>query len=517
MSDTIRQQLEDVRRKLLDLTRRNRLLNHRDKGQRTCRVVHELPKQVVERLLGGKRFQFLSRDEAPAEVAELLDPFDDPQDNEADALAFDLAPIRQGKDDPHNDDALQTLLPGKVLQDRLLKLSREADAALREQGYNILFLTLGVVEWKEDDDDPISRAPLLFIPVDLARRNINSRHTLRWRGEDMLVNPCLVELCKREFGFDLPEFDEEAGIGALLKGVGEVIPKDKGWALENEIHLGLFSFQKLLMWRDLDLEAWPDGKLADHKLIRVFAGDEPADVSGQMPDPDKLDDEIPPSENFQVMDADSSQQSAIIAAKRGLDLVIDGPPGTGKSQTITNIIAELLAEGKTVLFVAEKSAALNVVKRRLEKVGLGDFALELHSHKTSKKLVLGELSRVLNQPPGDAADKRLDGSELQAVRDRLNAYARQLHRTIGAQEMSVYEAIGRLVELADASDARADLTSVMQWGRPTIAAALERLRTIDTRLHRVGNLTEHPWRGVGLTSVGFQDVQRLGDEATAVA
>ncbi len=148
-----------------------------------------------------------------------------------------------------------------------------------------------------------------------------------------------------------------------------------------------------------------------------------ADVAGDdqaMPDATTLDETVQPSESYQIRDADSSQQVAIPAAKRGLSAVIEGPPGTGKSQTITNIIAECLAEGKTVLFVAEKAAALAVVKRRLEAADLGDFMLELHSHKANKRSVLDELQRTLTAFEQPIATGAPDPQTLEISRARLN-------------------------------------------------------------------------------------------------
>ena len=165
----------------------------------------------------------------------------------------------------------------------------------------------------------------------------------------------------------------------------------------NAVFLGFFSFSKLLMYKDLDPHHWPsEKKPQDHSTIRKLFGAE-----GFKKDPplfseeDILDNQISPSETCQVLDADSSQTCAIYEVKKGRTLIIQGPPGTGKSQTITNVIAESIADDKKILFVAEKLAALEVVKRRLDKVYLGDACLELHSYKANKRAVLTELKRTL--------------------------------------------------------------------------------------------------------------------------
>src|SRR6185369_7151115 len=154
-------------------------------------------------------------------------------------------------------------------------------------------------------------------------------------------------------------------------------------------------FQKLAMWEDLGRNA---ERVKVHPLCRAIAGDTsvPLVQPTDLPTADKLDEVVPPVQAIHILDADSSQHEAIEAVKRGAHLVMDGPPGTGKSQTIANMIAEFLAAGKTVLFVSEKTAALEVVRRRLELKKLSDFCLALHSHKANKREVIEELGRCLN-------------------------------------------------------------------------------------------------------------------------
>src|SRR5580700_9355080 len=121
----------------------------------------------------------------------------------------------------------------------------------------------------------------------------------------------------------------------------------------------------------------------NHNLCRALAGDPTVALTfpSDLPRAEDLDKKVHPQETFHILDADSSQHEAVAAATRGASLVLDGPPGTGKSQTIANVIAEFMAAGKTVLFVSEKAAALEMVQRRLQIKGLGDFVLACHSHK----------------------------------------------------------------------------------------------------------------------------------------
>jgi len=570
----------DIRRQLLDLTRNNRLLNHRNRGQRTLQIVDERADSVYKLLVEETAsMQFLSREEAPAEIRDQL-PSDDSQDRAplakapepaqqhespqpADPSLFadtppstaadthapsitslaaaiesgeagnsdshapagiestepsdalpELAPLTaDAAAERHHDKHLQTVLTSSVLQARLVNLAREAASAFDEQGCNILYLTMGIVQWREaDESSVVCRAPLIFVPVELHRKSVNTRYSVHAFDDDIIANPCLVELCRTQFKCDLPTFDSDKDTPSeYFARVQSQIDGMAGWKLLPELHLGLFSFSKLLMYRDLDERNWPaDSPLGAHPLVRCLSGmDDGTDDKEGIPDPNQLDQLLKPAECFQVVDADSSQQSAILAAKRGLSLVIDGPPGTGKSQTITNIIAECLAEAKTVLFVSEKAAALDVVKRRLEQQGMGDFALELHSRKASRKAVLAEIGRVIEKQVAIAAAAGNGGEQLQRVRDDLNAYHRQLHEPLESLGISPFVGMSRGIAWSDAPTADCEIPDITHWTGQQLADACEQIATLDRRLGRVGDPAVHPWRGVGCTSLAYADRQRI--------
>lgn len=496
-------QLEDARRRLLDLTRRNRLLNHRSSGRTTLRIIDEIPAEVFRQLVVGEQtLQFRAREEAPNESAGLIATEVDRElepESDMPSQNFTLAPIdERDSSGRHTDKNLQTALNGDQLQGRLLYLARQAASAREEQGCNILYLALGVIEWREKPNDQPSRAPLIFIPADLQRRTVKSRHNLQRFEDDILINPCLVELCRRMFRFELPavDIDETFDVDIYFAKVAAALSDLPGWRFLPEIHLGLFSFAKLLMYRDLDPTIWSSQhRLADHPIIQRISGFPTPLVNDvyTMPRAESLDEMVPPSDCYQVVDADSSQQVAIQAVKSGFSTVIEGPPGTGKSQTITNIVAECLATGKTVLFVAEKAAALSVVKRRLESVGLGDYVLELHSNKTSKRLVLDELQRTLASYEEPFIVSRLDPGSLEQSRARLNDYAQSLHLPLGALDISPYEAIGRHLDIRNVPEADIVIDTPLTWDAGRLHVAHELIDAFDRWRTRVGNATTHPW------------------------
>lgn len=567
--DPIDLMLERIRRALLDLTRRNRLLNFKSvRGRVSLQIVDEVPEEVFRLLVGeGRTLQFLAREEAKQGAAlgapvmatnaastefdaadegsplddivpEVAGDGEDPLDGDgvewdgcADAGAagddpeqcvdqgevhFELATLdgQVERAERHTDLMLQTDLPGEQLQKALIHLAREARSALEERGTNTLFITLGMVEWTEPaKPDQPSRAPLLFLPVELKRKNVNRRYRVSMLDGEVMTNPSLLELCRRSIGAELPEADleQEFDPGTYFRRVTAAIAALPGWRLLPEVHLGLFSFAKLLLYQDLDPAHWPvDGNLARHPLVRLLAGvpGSEAPAGAELPDTRRLDETIEPEQSFQVVSADSSQQAAIVAAKHGANLVIQGPPGTGKSQTITNIIAECLAAGRSVLFVAEKAAALDVVKSRLERAGLGDVVLDLHSRTASRRAVLEELRRSLEAEP-DVVPAAAEGRELARTRAELNAYVRDLHQPIGGLAISPYDAMARAVETRDAPEIAVDLPGYFDWSAEEYAALEEHVAQLERCLQRTGPIAVHPFRGAAVARGGLEVRQRV--------
>ena len=515
MSAGIQDKLAELRKNLLDLSRRNRLLNLPGKGRTTLPIVDELPLEIWQSLVvAAKTMSFLAREEAPGT------PPPPAREAAAEAAEMPLAPLAEPAE-RHTDKHLQTALDGEALQARLLHLAREAQSALLEQGANVLFLALWTVEWREPGErETAARAPLLFVPVELVRKSVHSRHAVRAGSDEILVNPCLKELMSRVIRAELPELEygEDLDLTSWLAAARTAITAVPGWKVHEEACLGLFSFNKLLLYHDLDPQRWPaSASLTDHPLVRALTGVAPITLPPDqaVQDPATLDDQ-PLEDSWLVVDADSSQQAAVEAGKRGLSLVIEGPPGTGKSQTITNLIAEFLAAGKKVLFVAEKAAALEVVQRRLEAAGFGEFLLELHSKSQSKRSVLDQIARALDAPSGG---KQIppDVRELGNARMRLNGYVRALHAPFGAAKTSAHAAIAHAIAQRSAPEAKAPIPELDLITRDELRQHLETLQTLDQRLERIGDPARHPWRGATLASLGVAAQQQIRDAHTTLA
>lgn len=462
------QQLGIVRRDLLDLGLRNPLLNYRTSKARGVDIVQGRSVEVVDLLMRqGKALGFLGipestsrnhlnliKQEKNQEDSEQLvlsafegvDNQESPTDGEQAKLETGEA-VRLGPESTRSLN-LQTPYTEKVLQSRLLKTYYDARNFIEERGVNVLFLALGMLTWFENDtSEQPHRAPLILVPVDLDRKNVRSQFHIRYNDDDLEPNLSL-DAKLREFGTVLPPFpdSDDFDISAYFGAIREVIQPKSRWSLaEDEIVLGFFSFGKLLMYRDLDDGAWTGAEpLSAHPLITSLLGEGFRDVPSPFTDETYLDQHIDPGTTHQVVDADSSQLLAVLEVANGRNLVIQGPPGTGKSQTITNLVADALGRGQKVLFVSEKMAALEVVKRRLDEVGIGDACLELHSHNTHKKTVLAELKRVVEL--GRPLSRNIDG-QIQLhrdLRDRLNAYSEAINSPLGAAGYTPHQAIGEV-------------------------------------------------------------------------
>ncbi len=299
-----------------------------------------------------------------------------------------------------------------------------------------------------------------------------------------------------------PEFDEDLGLQNYLNAVQKAV-KNNNWTVASEVGLSLFAFLKINMYSDLDRSK---ENLVSNPIVRTIAGDASAaqHIPEELNDYD-FDKKLKPVDVFQVVDADSSQQEAILCAKKGISFVLQGPPGTGKSQTITNIIAECLADGKKVLFVSEKMAALDVVHKRLTSAGLDDFCLVLHSHKANKKAVLEQLRKSLSLAHNKAQLSNEAYMKLETLyqdKEKLNQYAEQIFETVSPLNMTIYQVNGILAELDDYPDVIFSIpdirsTSVEQYHRY--------LYVLNAFKNTIGKMSEdfdgNPWRGSIVSAV----------------
>jgi very-short-patch-repair endonuclease len=579
--------LERMRMRLLDLSARNPLLSYAHPRGSSLRIVDEIPSVVLDALIASRAYRFSALKVAgvPASVAESAprafvrsarnsgvaataaatppgveaQPQTESERREAARAArafreeqIRAAAIAQGIDPSydlratpasdvarHGDARLQTLLTPDELEARLQKMQASAVTAIQESGANMLHLMFGFVEWTDVAGEKTRLAPLVLLPVALSRLTLDASthtypYTIAASGEDWSTNVTLQEMCRKNFGFVLPGVEAEEDLEHYFGRVEEVLRvATDGWTLRRQLTLGLVSFGKILMWRDLDPATWPaQHPLSSVPLLRQVLGDE--DPEGEVATHDDMGaprtteyniDALPAALRRPppiIVPADGSQHSVLIDVHRGENLVVQGPPGTGKSQTITNMIADAISAGKKVLFVAEKKAALDVVFARLVDAGLGPFCLALHSHTSNKREFLDDLkARIdLRLPDGTAQELATVESLLAEARKELTGHVERLHRNFGSLGITAFDILWRARRLSSempegvvAALRGATIVNVRMVTPSEAAkhrAALQAFAAAHAAVSaEIGPGETHPWHGMSRPDLTYDDAESL--------
>jgi very-short-patch-repair endonuclease len=509
--DKVQRRIEEWKRKLVDLSRRNRLLFFRPSRATTLQITEPLSGELFDAfVLHEREWQFWAP--VPKEW--------DQGGNRADPSSVGLFRTEEGESDGEQDgrpprprrdffeiavrpvrghDELATHVGDPVELVRVLKnLHRRSRTDFEERGVRILYVTFGMLEWRDIERSEAARSPLLLVPAELVRESAQEPFTLRPVEEEAVLNPALDVNLRNDFRIELPAVPgdwDAASLQSYLDSIRELV-KGQKWSVALESWIGLFSFHKLVIYRDLSTNG---DSIRGHRLVRALAGEPLAEDAGAAdgpPTPEDLDRRLDPKSSFLVVDADSSQLACIECVKRGTSLVLHGPPGTGKSQTITNVIAESVAAGRTVLFVSEKMAALEVVYKRLREAHLGDFCLELHSHRANKREVVRELHRCLEErlEPGRA----LSAQEMETLvrrRQQLCDYVHALHVLRHPLESAVFDVLAELAELHDVPLLSFPCKSIASLSPAVLTHIAEAAQRLQTVWHVALEGESFPWRG----------------------
>ncbi|MEL0636771.1 DUF4011 domain-containing protein [Marinomonas sp. TI.3.20] len=417
--------LDRWQRKLLELSARNPLLNHKD-GKASLSFVATDAGRLEDLLADGARisvspFPKLSSTSQDSSIHEQRTGENIEKEYARDALEKKQLLVHLTEDE---------------LNKRAVEIYRKAQTSLQEGGSNTLYLAIGFLYWKQNKKDGKRyRAPLILLPVALERKSVRSGIKIIAGDDEPTFNTTLLEMLKRDFDIDLsrlaselPKDDSGLDVAKIFSWVRAAVKEATGFELVDHVALGHFSFAKYLMWKDLVDRA---DQLKQNAVVKHLLETPRDPYKSTVPfvEPEQLDYQFNPSDLLTPLPADSSQMAAVATADRGKDFVIIGPPGTGKSQTISNLIAHMLGKGKKVLFVSEKTAALEVVHRRLKDIGLGSFCLELHSNKAKKADVLAQLKDSWGQSSSQTSEAWREKSEqLKNSRDQLNALVSALHQ-----------------------------------------------------------------------------------------
>ena len=427
----------------------------------------------------------------------------------------------------HNDLKLQTLFFREDLDRKLSALRESTRVLLQDAGLSTLYCAFGFLEYYDTEASDQKRlAPLVFFPIELNRELDRGeyRYFIQGRNDEIEINVALKELLRKQYGVELPEWvgDEDGETSALatyLADVERIASNRKDWVVRRFVTVGLFTFATLAMYKDLDPDRWPEeSPLHCRYVLRSLIAGAEMHGTGSAPDYEVDDPALPDA--LLITDADSSQHSAVIDVLKGNNIVVQGPPGTGKSQTITNIIAAALDAGKSVLFVAEKMAALEVVQKRLTAAGLDPFCLELHSSKTSKSAVVQSFTNRLEHQGSDVRQDMIASnlSALRKARQDLLYYVHKSNEAAGQTGLSVREVLlatatrDRLRTILPSALASTRMKNALQITRHMREEMLDAAKNLEeqtTPLKRFGGMKNHPWRGLQNSEITDLEIDQL--------
>ncbi len=477
-------------RKLLDLGLRNSLISLRV-SRNVIPVLTGSIDQLEDALADGSDFSIKAKPDGFKITGDELE-FEDllNMDGLEDTIASDFS-----------DHKLYSALTDSELNKTVKDLYRAANTSMEENGANTLYLAVGMLRWYETKKAVKARyAPLILLPVDIVRKSAVLGYRISLRDDDPQMNITLLEKLKQDFGIEIKGLDplpeDEHGIDTRLvfQTVKDGIAGMDRWDVLECACVGIFSFSQFVMWNDIRNRS---DDLAKNKIVKSLMEGKLAWDAEDMEIPDEVD----VSSIYMPVSADASQLYAIKSACEGKSFVLHGPPGTGKSQTITAMIANLLAMGKSVLFVAEKRAALEVVEERMAKIGLGPFCLELHSNKTEKKNVLSQLEATMEITKSESPEEYAIKAEQYAnLRKDLDAYAKPLHVKLPCG-MDMFQLVNAYEEYKDAPDcADFDPKAV---GAFTMASLIEQpqiLERVAAAGRELGDMSDNPLKAVHLTT-----------------
>ena len=512
------------------------------------RIIDELPDQLTETLLSGSKMKFIpiadpKRQELIKEGYIDVDPITNkdvitkkrPTAKEwAKIQGFDTS-YRVPSDcsdnnEKHTDKNIQTVMYPFEMEATLKKIHQLAKTSINETGSNILYLSFGFLEWKDDTQDRSAVAPLFLLPVTIDKGHLNKvkkvyEYTISHSGDEVVANLSLKEKLKNDFGLALPELKDDDTPEGYFEKIEELIADNQPeWKLERFVTLGLLNFNRLLMYLDLDPENWPKGHgILDHPITSQLLGgsnnseSEDSNQSFDFMDEYEIDELSDPHANYPlIFDADSSQHSAIVDVIDGKNLVIEGPPGTGKSQTISNLISAALSQGKSVLFMSEKQAALNVVHEKLSNAGLGHFCLNLHSHKSQKKEILQSIGdRMTTYKTFASPEGFLDEVEhYETLKEDLSLYVNLVNSKWQKTGLTIHEVLNAAARYQ--KFLLSDFTGNLNFDILKINQYQEQLSSLSTlsegalkHSNKADSFDSHEWYGFGNFNFQMYEADKL--------
>lgn len=490
-------------RKLLDLGLRNQLINMR-KSRTLIPLLTDTINELEDALADGDEFLITSKPEKFVISEEFT--YDD-------LLKPAIEPEELKKEfEKHH---LFSCLTEGELKKAIKEVYRSAKSSIEENGANTLYLALGLLKWYEakGTNPPARYAPIVLVPIEITRKSAALGYTICLRDDDPQLNITMLEKLKQDFGIEVKGLDplpqDEHGLDTrkIFDTIREYVKPQENWEVLEVAAVGIFSFTQFVMWNDLTNRS---DDLIKNKIVKSLLEGKLAWDAESMESGDHVcEDDV-----FMAMPTDASQLFAVRSACENKSFVLHGPPGTGKSQTITSLIANALGQNKTVLFVAEKMAALEVVQKRLSSIGLAPFCLELHSNKSRKKAVLEKLQQTTEFRHPKASDEyKQKAEEISKLRKELDVYSQDLHKKQN-YGLSIYE----LINNYELNSEYPDITAFSKEALEKITAeTLKANSQIIESLISAGRSVGHP-ADHALARIGTNEYkQSLKDELSTKA
>lgn len=492
--------------KLLDTGKGNRLINFKESNSRTIQIFLPSGDFIFDKLSSGTSLSIF--DYETLKKNKKVDVFDNGSQEEINMYVFKELTKMQ-------IFAYKQSFSTFSILNNLKKLSNEY---LVEKGINILFMAFGFLKWTDRNGEKLN-SPLVLLPISIENKAKQQPFLVKMFDDEITTNPTLVYKLKYEMNIDLPEFRTD---GNSLESLTEYfdrlqeIAKVNGWSLSNDVQIGIFSYLKLNMYKDLKEN---EDKVLNNTLIKRLLNQSDINLEKNASEikteeteyitkiQTDIDESTLENSIHNVVDCDSSQMMAIMQAKLGNSFVLQGPPGTGKSQTITNLIAEFLYDGKKVLFVSEKLAALKVVYNNLKKADLSDFCLELHSEKSNKKEFLEELHNMLSQDKKyiDSENVEYSTNTLKSSEKILDGYVNELHKKVDIIEKTPFELINEISKYRDTLKFDFIIDNIESKGKDFHNEAIVALKNYNRLSENIGyDYHENVWYGLISKNLSFE-------------
>ena len=513
LPETPEGRLERWQRKLLDLSLRNPLLNHRA-SRTNLEIICPEPSALEDTLA----------DNAPISLTPVPGRAEEGRDEALHQQRTGESFTEEYAREQLKNKVVFVDLPREELHERSVKLYRKAQTALQEGGANTLYLALGFLRWKRNERDNNHLAPLILLPVALERRFVGTGGVkLAAYDDEPRFNTTLLQMLRTDFGIDirglegeLPKDESGIDVSRVWNMVKREIRERQGFEVVPAVALSHFSFAKHLMWKDLVDRT---DQLRQNEVVSHLLDNSGAPYAGKTASikPERLDRDYKPADLLLPLPADSSQMAAVATADQGNNFIIIGPPGTGKSQTIANLVAHTLGKGKTVLFASEKTAALEVVRQRLQDLGLGRFCLELHSNKARKADVIKHLKMAWEQTATAPEDWQRQGEELEKTRDQLNRFVDRMHKK-RRNGMTAHEAIGVKIRDGDIAG-RVSLSwpTAEQHDQAALNAMGAAVRNLAIHAKEVDDVSSKPFRLITTSAWTPAWERQIGEQATQLS